>query len=293
MKWIDGKACAESVKQRIAGQAEAMRAEGIIPGLAVILVGEDPASEVYVRMKGKACEKIGFYSVTRKFPATISEEALLSEVDALNRDPKIHGLLVQLPLPDHLNPDRIIPRIDPMKDVDCLHPVNIGKLLLGTAEFMPCTPHGVMELLRWSDVDPEGKHVVIVGRSNIVGKPLSVMLSQKKPGANATVTLCHSRTRDLPGIISLGDIVVACIGQPEFVQGGWIKPGAVVIDVGVNRVEADNEKGYRLVGDVHAESAARRASMMTPVPGGVGPMTIAMLLQSTLESAARHAGISL
>jgi methylenetetrahydrofolate dehydrogenase (NADP+)/methenyltetrahydrofolate cyclohydrolase len=293
MKWIDGKACAESVKQRVAEQAKALSAKGSIPGLAVTLVGEDPASEVYVRMKGKACDKIGFHSVTRKLPATVSEEELLSEVDKLNQDPRIHGLLVQLPLPDHLNPDRIIPQINPEKDVDCLHPINTGKLLLGTAKFTPCTPHGVMELLRWSGVDPEGKHVVIVGRSNIVGKPLSVMLSQKKQGANATVTLCHSRTRDLPGIISLGDIVIACIGQPEFVKGDWIKPGAVVIDVGVNRVEADNEKGYRLVGDVHAESAAQRASMMTPVPGGVGPMTIAMLLQSTLESAARHAGISL
>jgi len=293
MRWIDGKACADSVKKRVAEQATALRDKGVVPGLAVILVGDDPGSQVYVRMKGKACEQIGFHSVTRKLPASISESDLLSEIEGFNKDPRIHGFLVQLPLPDHLNVDRIIPHIDPDKDVDCLHPINTGKLLLGTAEFMPCTPRGVMELLTWSGVDPDGKHVVIVGRSNIVGKPLSVMLAQKKPGANATVTLCHSRTRDLPGIISLGDIVVACMGQPEFVKGEWIKEGAVVIDVGVNRVEADNDKGYRLVGDVLAESAAKKASMMTPVPGGVGPMTIAMLLQNTLESAARHAGIRL
>jgi len=293
MRWIDGKACADSVKERVAQKANALRDKGVVPGLAVILVGEDPGSQVYVRMKGKACEQIGFHSVTRKLSASVSEGDLLSEIDGLNKDTRIHGLLVQLPLPGHLNADRIIPHIDPEKDVDCLHPINTGKLLLGTAEFQPCTPRGVMELLRWSEVDPDGKHVVIVGRSNIVGKPLSVMLAQKKPGANATVTLCHSRTRDLPGVISLGDIVVACMGQPGFVKGEWIKEGAVVIDVGVNRVEANNEKGYRLVGDVHAESAANRASLMTPVPGGVGPMTIAMLLQNTLESAARHAGITL
>jgi methylenetetrahydrofolate dehydrogenase (NADP+)/methenyltetrahydrofolate cyclohydrolase len=293
MKWIDGKACAESVRQRVAEQAKALQQKGVIPGLAVVLVGEDPASQVYVRMKGKACEQMGFYSITRKLPATISENELLKEIGALNIDPKIHGLLVQLPLPDHLFADYIIPYINPIKDVDCLHPLNTGKLLLGSGIFQPCTPRGILELLRWSGVDPEGKHVVIVGRSNIVGKPLSVMLSQKKPGANATVTLCHSRTRDLPGIISTGDIVIACIGQPEFVKGDWIKQGAVVIDVGVNRVEADNEKGYRLVGDVEAESAAKRASMMTPVPGGVGPMTIAMLLQNTLESAMRQYKITL
>ena len=293
MQWIDGKACADSVKQQVADKAKQLRERGVVPGLAVILVGEDPASQVYVRMKGKACEKVGFHSVTRKLPASISESDLLAEIDGLNNDPNIHGLLVQLPLPESLSADRVIPTIDPEKDVDCLHPINTGRLLLGTDYFRPCTPRGVMELLRWSGVDPGGQHVVIVGRSNIVGKPLSVMLSQKKQGANATVTLCHSRTRDLPGIISTGDIVIACIGQPEFVKGEWIKEGAVVIDVGVNRVDADNEKGYVLVGDVHAESAAQKASKMTPVPGGVGPMTIAMLLQNTLESAARHAKITL
>jgi methylenetetrahydrofolate dehydrogenase (NADP+)/methenyltetrahydrofolate cyclohydrolase len=288
MKWIDGKACAHSVRQQVKTQATQWREKGVIPGLAVILVGEDPGSVVYVRMKGKACEDTGFYSVTRKLPADISESDLLTEIDQLNRDAKIHGILVQLPLPNPLSADRIIPHIDPDKDVDCLHPMNIGKLMLGVDGFQPCTPQGVMELLRWSGVDPGGKHVVIVGRSNIVGKPLSVMLSQKKPGANATVTLCHSQTRDLPEIISSGDIVIACLGQPQFVKGEWIKEGAVVIDVGVNRVADHSEKGYVLVGDVDSKSVAEKASMLTPVPGGVGPMTIAMLLQNTLESAMRH-----
>jgi methylenetetrahydrofolate dehydrogenase (NADP+)/methenyltetrahydrofolate cyclohydrolase len=293
MKWIDGKACSEEIRQRIAKQTLQLKKKGVIPGLAVILVGDDPASAVYVRMKGKACDKIGFRSITQKLPTDNPESDIIAHIKALNDDPEIHGILVQLPLPERLSPDRIIPTINPGKDVDCLHPINVGRLLLGTAVFQPCTPRGVMELLRWSGVNPEGKHVVIVGRSNIVGKPLSAMLAQKKPGANATVTLCHSRTRNLPQVISTGDIVIACMGQPQFVQGDWIKSGAVVIDVGVNRLDADNEKGYILVGDVNAESAAKKASLMTPVPGGVGPMTITMLLQNTLESAMRHANITL
>jgi methylenetetrahydrofolate dehydrogenase (NADP+)/methenyltetrahydrofolate cyclohydrolase len=293
MKWIDGKACAHAVRQQVKTQATQLREKGVIPGLAVILVGEDPASVVYVRMKGKACEEAGFYSVTRKLPANISEQDLLAEIEQSNRDSRIHGILVQLPLPNPLSADRIIPHIDPEKDVDCLHPINIGKLMLGVEGFQPCTPRGVMELLRWSGVDPGGKHVVIVGRSNIVGKPLSVMLALKKSGANATVTLCHSQTQDLSEIISSGDIVIACLGHPQFVKGDWIKDGAVVIDVGVNRVAAHSEKGYELVGDVDSKSVAEKASMLTPVPGGVGPMTIAMLLQNTLESALRHTKITL
>jgi len=293
MKWIDGKACAQAVRQQVKTQAAQWREKGVIPGLAVILVGEDPGSVVYVRMKGRACEEVGFYSVTRKLLADISEHDLLKEIDQFNQDSRIHGILVQLPLPNPLFADRIIPHIDPEKDVDCLHPVNIGKLMLGVEGFQPCTPRGIMELLRWSGVDPAGKHVVIVGRSNIVGKPLSVMLALKKPGANATVTLCHSQTRDLPEVISSGDIVIACMGQPRFVKGDWIKEGAVVIDVGVNRVAVHSEKGYELVGDVESKSVAEKASMLTPVPGGVGPMTIAMLLQNTLESALRHTKITL
>jgi methylenetetrahydrofolate dehydrogenase (NADP+)/methenyltetrahydrofolate cyclohydrolase len=292
MKWIDGKACAQSVRQQVARQTALLREKGVVPGLAVVLVGEDPGSVVYVRMKGKACDDAGFYSVTHKLRADITETDLIGEIDRFNRDARIHGILVQLPLPEPLSANRVISHINPDKDVDCLHPLNQGKLLLGDTGFQPCTPRGVMELLRWSGVDPGGKHVVIVGRSNIVGKPLSVMLAQKKAGANATVTLCHSRTQNLPEIIFSGDIVVACIGQPQFVKGDWIKEGAVVIDVGVNRVAAPNEKGYELVGDVDSKSAAMKASLLTPVPGGVGPMTIAMLLQNTLESAMQHSGIS-
>lgn len=293
MELIDGKTCAGAIRARITEQTKLLKAKGVIPGLAVIQVGEDPASTVYVRMKGKACEKVGFYSVTKKMSAKVQEKQLLDQIAKFNKDKLIHGILVQLPLPEPLSADRIIPTIDERKDVDCLHPANVGRLLLGTEIFRSCTPRGVVELLQWSGVDPGGKHVVIVGRSNIVGKPLSAMLSQKKPGANATVTLCHSRTQNLPEIVSTGDIVVACLGQPEFVKGDWIKEGAVVIDVGVNRVDADNEKGYRLVGDVDAKTVALKASKLTPVPGGVGPMTIAMLLQNTLESACRHANISL
>jgi methylenetetrahydrofolate dehydrogenase (NADP+)/methenyltetrahydrofolate cyclohydrolase len=293
MELIDGKTCAAAIRGRITEQTKLLKAQGVVPGLAVIQVGEDPASTVYVRMKGKACEKVGFYSVTRKMSAKVQEKQLLDQIAKFNNDKRIHGILVQLPLPGQLSADRVIPTIDERKDVDCLHPANVGRLLLGTGVFQSCTPRGVMELLNWSGEDPGGKHVVIVGRSNIVGKPLSAMLSQKKPGANATVTLCHSRTKNLPEIVATGDIVVACLGQPEFVKGDWIKEGAVVIDVGVNRVDADNERGYKLVGDVDAHSVSQKASKLTPVPGGVGPMTIAMLLQNTLESACRHANITL
>lgn len=273
---IDGKAIAAKIRQGISRDVTELQARGITPGLAVVLVGEDPASKVYVSMKEKACADVGIFSDEHKLPAETSEKDLLALIDKLNNDPRIHGILVQLPLPGHINADKVLEAIAPEKDADGFHPYNVGRLVIGKPTFQPCTPYGVMVMLKETGIDLSGKEVVVVGRSNIVGKPVALMCLQQ----NATVTICHSRTRDLAAKVGQADIVIAAVGQPEMIKGSWIKEGAVVIDVGVNRV---GEK--KLVGDVEYAAAAERASAITPVPGGVGPMTITMLLYNTVESA--------
>ena len=290
---IDGAAIGRLVRRDVAAEVERLKALGITPRLSVVLVGNDPASAVYVRSKGKACEEAGMRGETIRLPAETTENALLAQVDRLNADPNVHGILVQMPLPRHIAADKVIRRIRPEKDVDGFHPVNVGKLSIGERDgFVPCTPAGAIELLVRSGVETRGKDAVIVGRSNIVGKPMAALLMQDAPGGNATVTVCHSRTSNLAGHIRRADIVIAAIGKPEMITGDMIKPGAVVIDVGINRVnDAAAPKGYRIVGDVHFASAREVASLMTPVPGGVGPMTIAMLMKNTVRAAAQIAGV--
>lgn len=283
---ISGKEVSSEIKEELKGRIASLKEKGVTPGLVVILVGEDPASQVYVRMKGKTCEELGLYSDTKRFPEDLPEVELLKLIDELNEDPRVHGILVQLPLPKHIDENKILLRIKPEKDVDGFHPVNVGKMLIGEPGFLPCTPHGVQELLQRSGNDPEGKHVVVVGRSNIVGKPVAAILMQKKKGANATITVCHSRTKDLPAMCRQADILIAAMGVPRFIKEDMVKEGAVVIDVGVNRVDDPGAKrGYRLVGDVDFEPVAAKASAITPVPGGVGPMTIVMLMMNTVISA--------
>jgi methylenetetrahydrofolate dehydrogenase (NADP+)/methenyltetrahydrofolate cyclohydrolase len=291
---IDGKRIAGEVRQEVKQAADELKSKGVTPGLAVVLVGEDPASGVYVRMKAKACEEAGIYSRVIRLPEETSQGELEAVVDELNADPEIHGMLVQLPLPPQINEQDIIFRISPDKDVDGFHPVTVGRMVIGDpTAFRPATPAGVIELLMRTGNDPSGKCVSIVGRSNIVGKPLAVLLSQKAKGGNATVTLAHSRTPDLPSVLRGADILVAAIGVAEFVKADMVKPGAVVIDVGVNRVDdPSSEKGYRLVGDVAYDEVAEIASAITPVPGGVGPMTIAMLLTNCIAAARAIAGVS-
>jgi methylenetetrahydrofolate dehydrogenase (NADP+)/methenyltetrahydrofolate cyclohydrolase len=273
-KIISGKEIAKSIREEIKVKVDELLSNGVTPGLAVVLVGEDPASQVYVRAKGKACDKLGIYSDTFTLPAETSEEELLKLIEKLNADDKIHGILVQLPLPKHINENKVLMAIDPDKDVDGFHPVNVGRMLVGDECFLPCTPHGVQELLVRSGNDPEGKHVVIVGRSNIVGKPVAGILMQKKAGANATVTIAHSRTKNLPELTKCADIIVAAIGKPEFIKADMIKDGAVIIDVGVNQVGTTPEGKRILKGDVDFDGVQDKASAITPVPGGVGPMTI-------------------
>jgi methylenetetrahydrofolate dehydrogenase (NADP+) / methenyltetrahydrofolate cyclohydrolase len=275
---IDGKAIAAKVRGRIAGQVEQLKAQGVTPGLAVVLVGDDPASRVYVGMKKKLCIELGMHSSDHELPADTSEAQLLALIEQLNNDDKIHGILVQLPLPAQIDTDKVLEAISPLKDADGFHPYNVGRLAIGKPTFQPCTPYGVMIMLEEIGYDLTGKEVVVVGRSNIVGKPVALMCLAK----HATVTVCHSRTKDLSDVVRRADVVIAAVGKAEMVKGDWIKPGAVVIDVGINRV---GEK--KLVGDVEYAAAAERAAAITPVPGGVGPMTIAMLLQNTLESAQR------
>lgn len=281
---IDGKSIAARVREEVREEVAALEPRDRPPGLAVILVGDDPASQVYVRSKGKACEEAGIHSITETLPASISESQLLERIAQLNRDETFHGILVQLPLPKHINTETIIESITPEKDVDCFHPFNVGRLAMGAPIFEPATPAGIMELLKRQNISPVGKHAVIVGRSNIVGKPLANLLMQKHPHANAVVTVAHSAAGDISRFTRQADILVAAIGQPELIRGDMVKEGAVVIDVGVNRVEAPNPKGYRLVGDVAFEEAAEKAGYITPVPGGVGPMTIAMLLKNTMKA---------
>ena len=284
-KMIDGVAIGKEIRAEVAAEVAKLAGKGIKPGLAVVLVGENPASQVYVRAKGRACEEAGMKSVTITLPAETSEADVLATVDRLNADPEIHGMLVQLPLPKHINSDKVIHRISPAKDVDGFHPVNVGKLVLGDKSgFRPATPYGVQQMLIRSGIETKGAGVVVVGRSAIVGKPMANLLIQDGPGGNATVTVCHSRSKDLPAITRGADILIVAIGKPEFVTGEMVKPDAVVIDVGINRVDdASNAKGYRLCGDVKYAEAAEVASAITPVPGGVGPMTIAMLLMNTLQ----------
>jgi methylenetetrahydrofolate dehydrogenase (NADP+)/methenyltetrahydrofolate cyclohydrolase len=279
-KIIDGKAIAAQMRQGIAADVTVLKAAGTIPGLAVVLVGEDAASRVYVSMKEKACEQTGIFSDEHKLPVETTEAQLLALIDELNRDGRIDGILVQLPLPGHIDENKVLEAISPKKDVDGFHPYNVGRLVTGKPLFQPCTPYGVMKMLEYAGVKLSGKNVVVVGRSNIVGKPLALMCLAQ----NATVTICHSRTVDLPDQVRRADVVIAAIGRPEMIKGDWLKEGAVVIDVGVNRV---GEK--KLVGDVEFASALPRVSAITPVPGGVGPMTITMLLYNTVESAKRRA----
>jgi methylenetetrahydrofolate dehydrogenase (NADP+)/methenyltetrahydrofolate cyclohydrolase len=284
-KLIDGKAISLRVKEEVKEETENLIAKGIHPGLVVVLVGEDPASAVYVRNKGKACEKAGIKSETIKLPAETAEKDLLDLINKLNNDPNYHGILVQLPLPDQINESKVIDLINPLKDVDCFHPANVGKLVSGKPYVLPCTPAGIMKLLQYSDISTEGKHVVIIGRSNIVGKPMANLLVQKSAQANATVTVVHSRTKDIANYTRQADILIAAMGRANFVTDDMIKEGVVIIDVGINRVSADNEKGYVLAGDVDFEKVLPKVSKITPVPGGVGPMTIAMLLKNTLTAA--------
>ena len=288
---IDGNGIADEVREGVAAEAAALSEAGVRPGLGVILVGADPASQVYVRMKTRACEEAGIFTRDVRPPMEISQEDLLAEIDAMNEDPQIHGILVQLPLPDHLDDQAAMERIRPSKDVDGFHPMSVGRVCAGDrAAFRPATPAGVQEMLRHIDVDPAGKHVVVLGRSNIVGLPMANILLQKEPFANATVTVAHSRTRDLGAITRQAEILIVAVGRPEMIRGDMVREGAVVIDVGVNRVEDDTrERGYRLVGDVAFDEVAEVADWISPVPGGVGPMTIAMLLRNTVTAARRAA----
>lgn len=292
-KIIDGKQIAQEIKDELKEKIKELKSSGCVPGLTVVIVGEDPASQIYVRMKTKASQELGINSETIALPAGTSQTSLLELVDKLNNDDSVDGMLVQLPLPDQIDEDVIINSISPEKDVDGFHPLNRGRLVAGEDTFVPCTPLGIQEMLIRSNFDPNGKHVVIVGRSKIVGMPLATMLAQKKAGANATVTLCHTGTKDISHFTKQADILVAAVGRPEVIKGDMLKEGAVVIDVGVNRVNApEMEKGYRIVGDVEFESASKRAAAISPVPGGVGPMTIAMLLSNTVKAASNFCASS-
>jgi methylenetetrahydrofolate dehydrogenase (NADP+)/methenyltetrahydrofolate cyclohydrolase len=288
---IDGKRIADEMRRDLAPEIEALKARGVTPGLAVVLVGENPASQVYVRMKGKACLDLGMHSETIRLPATAPEAELLAVIERLNRDPAIHGMLVQLPLPPQINEQRVLHRILPGKDVDGFHPENVGKVAIGDPTgFRPATPYGVQQMLVREGIETSGAHVVVVGRSNIVGRPMAALLLHKGKGGDATVTVCHSRTRDIGAVTRQADILIVAMGKPEFVRGDMIRPGAAVVDVGVNRVDDPRaEKGYRLVGDVAYAEAAEVASAITPVPGGVGPMTITMLLYNTVQAARQWA----
>lgn len=269
----------QRIKDQLKEETAKIKEQGIIPGLAVIIVGNNPASRSYVNSKKKACEQIGYYSREYALPEETTEEELKKLVEELNHDDQIHGILVQLPLPEHINEEMVINTILPEKDVDAFHPANVGKIMIGNFDFLPCTPAGIMELIKESEIDLEGKHCVIIGRSNIVGKPMSMLLLHK----NATVTICHSKTRNLKEVCKEADVLVVAVGRPEMVDASYIKEGAVVIDVGINRLDDG-----RLVGDVDFESAEKIAGAITPVPGGVGPMTIAMLMQNTVTAAKKQ-----
>lgn len=282
---IKGAEISKQIREEITKEVEELKKHGVTPGLATILVGEDPGSKVYVGQKEKACNNLGIYSNRTDLPADTSETDLLKLVNELNDDPKIHGILCQLPLPKHIDAERVIYAINPDKDVDCFHPVNVGKLMIGAGRFLPCTPHGIMELLRRSDVTTDGKHVVVVGRSNIVGKPIANLMLQSPPGGNATVTLCHTGTKDMASYTRTADILIVAVGHPKTITADMVKDGVVVIDVGVNRIGKTPEGKGILAGDVDFDSVQEKAAAITPVPGGVGPMTITMLMKNTVEAA--------
>jgi methylenetetrahydrofolate dehydrogenase (NADP+)/methenyltetrahydrofolate cyclohydrolase len=286
---LRGTETSAQIREELRARVDRLRGQGVTPGLGVVLVGEDPASVSYVTAKAKGAAEVGIDEETIRRPAGTSEAEILQVVAGLNGDPRFHGILVQLPLPKHVDPERVIERISPDKDVDAFHPVNVGRLLRGEPCPLPCTPHGVVQMLIRNGYDPAGRHVVICGRSNLVGKPLAAMLMQKKPGANATVTVCHTGTRDLPAITRRAEILVAAMGKPRAISADMIAPGTVVIDVGVNRVpDPAAAKGFRLVGDCDFEAMKEVAGAITPVPGGVGPMTVTMLLLNVVESAERE-----
>ncbi len=292
-KIISGKEVSGQIREELKARAARLKEKGVVPGLAVVLVGEDPASVSYVTAKARAAEEIGIFETTIRMPAETSEADVLRTVDGLNRDGRYNGFLVQLPLPKCVSAEKVINLISPDKDVDGFHPVNVGKMLRGEPCPLPCTPYGVVQLLGRSGCSPEGKHVVICGRSNIVGKPLAALLMQKKKGANATVTVCHTGTPDLPYFTRQADILVAAMGAPKVITAEMVREGCVVVDVGVNRVaDPTAAKGFRLVGDCDFEAIKDKAAAITPVPGGVGPMTVTMLMMNTIEAAERQAGLA-
>ncbi|MDS0300720.1 bifunctional methylenetetrahydrofolate dehydrogenase/methenyltetrahydrofolate cyclohydrolase [Halogeometricum sp. S1BR25-6] len=288
---IDGNEIADRIRADVSDCAARLADEGVTPGLATVLMSDDGASETYVSMKQRACEETGIEGIHRVLDPDASAETLLQQIDDFNDDPSVHGILVQMPVPDHVDSQVVLERIDPMKDVDGFHPENVGRVVTGDARYKPCTPHGIQKLLEAADVETEGKDAVVVGRSNIVGKPMANLLVQKAPGGNATTTVCHSRTDDLAEKTRAADVVIAAAGVPEMITGDMLSEGCTVIDVGVNRVDADTEKGYELVGDVEFESASEKADAITPVPGGVGPMTIAMLMYNTVKAASLQSGV--
>lgn len=290
---LDGKATAKQIRTELKAAVEQLKGHGVVPGLAAVLVGDNPASEIYVANKARACKRAGFYSEVIRRPTETTQEELTSLIRELNERTDIHGILIQDPVPPHLDSLESIMLIDPLKDADGFHPVNIGMMLLGSPSFLACTPLGIIELLRRYSISPSGKEVVILGRGNIVGKPLAVLLSQKWKGANSTVTLCHTGTKDVTAHTRRADIVIAAMGVSEFLTGDMIREGSIIVDVGINRIDdPEQEKGYRLTGDVHFESCEKKAAYITPVPGGVGPMTIAMLLSNTMKSCRMLSGIA-
>jgi methylenetetrahydrofolate dehydrogenase (NADP+)/methenyltetrahydrofolate cyclohydrolase len=288
---IDGNAVASDIRDGLADAIDTLAADGETPTLATVLMSDDPASQTYVSMKQDDCEEVGIEAIDIDIDPDAPAAELYDTIDDLNADDDVNGILVQMPVPDHVDDRDVLRRIDPEKDVDGFHPENVGRLVAGNARYKPCTPHGIQKLLESAGVDTDGKDAVVVGRSNIVGKPMANLLVQKAEGGNATVTVCHSRTDDLAAKTSQADIVIAAAGVPEFIDGSMLTEGTTVIDVGVNRVDADTEKGYELVGDVAFESAKEKASAITPVPGGVGPMTRAMLLYNTVKATGRQTGI--
>ncbi len=290
---LRSKPVVEALTEKHKVLVDQLKSKSIIPKLTVVIVGDDPASHVYVRNKGQACENLGIASDTIALPANTPENVLLDLIAKLNADESNHGILVQSPLPKQINEDNVILAINPKKDVDCFHPHNVGLLVSGNPYMQPCTPAGIIEILKYYEISPEGKHVVVMGRSNIVGKPMANLLVQKKKFANATVTVVHSRTKNIGEYTKQADILIAAIGQPHFVTKDMVKENAVVVDVGMNRIDADNDKGYALVGDVKYDEVFDKVCAITPVPGGVGPMTIAMLMENTITAAAQQGGITL
>lgn len=286
-KILDGKVLAEKIKQELKEKTlELKKNKNIIPGLALLLVGDNPASQVYVNMKAKTCESIGYYSIIKKLPKEAAEGEVLNLINQWNNADNIHGILVQLPLPKHINEQKVIESILPEKDIDGFHPINVGKMLIGIPCLLPCTPAGIMELFKYYNIELNGKHAVVLGRSNIVGKPIAALMLQKNNYANATVTICHSNTKNLKEFTSKADILVVAMGNPEFIKSDMVKDGAIIIDVGTNRIDDPKlEKGYRLCGDVDYKDVFDKVSMITPSPGGVGPMTIAMLMSNTFKAA--------